>query len=77
MQAVRLDPLGAGLALPGGAAPLGRAPRRIGARERPSPVLALGRAMVAALHAGSLLERDDRATLPVLASGVDRKSEAW
>ncbi len=43
---------------------------RVGADERPRPVLALGRAMVPALDSRRLPERDDRGA-PVLALAVD------
>jgi hypothetical protein len=51
--------------------PLGRATRGVRPGERPSPVLALGRAMVAALDSDRLPERDDRPGVAVLALAID------
>jgi len=52
MQPVGLDPPRAGLALASRAAPLRRAARGIGPGEGPRPMLALRRAVVAALPSG-------------------------
>ena len=66
MQAIRLDPARAGLALTGRATPLGRATRRIGPGEGPRPVLAARRVRLPGLDAGvclsGMIGREPRAS---------------
>ena len=60
VEAVGLDPGRAGATLASRAAPLGPTARGVGPREGPRSVLAVRRVRLPGLHAGSLLERDDR-----------------
>ena len=70
MQAGGFAPDGGRLAFAGRAAPLGQLPLEVGPCERPGAVLALGRAMLAALHCGRLAERDDRQGANALARRI-------
>src|SRR5580658_8822516 len=71
MQATRLDPDRAGLALAGRAAPLARAARDVGPGKGPLAVVAGRRLVLAVLDALGLHERDDRPDVPALDLAVD------
>src|SRR5207249_2076333 len=70
VQAVGFDPARSGRTLAGRAAPLRRIALRVGSGERPCAVGALGRAMIAALHSGSLAKRNNRRRSGALARVV-------
>jgi len=71
MQAIRLDPSGGGITLPGRAPPLRASTPWIGTGEPPLIMLAGRRLVLAALHADRLAQRDGRPGIAGFALAVD------